>query len=142
MEINKYMRKPVKGYEGIYEVDNKGCVFSLECTYRSGNKCAERLRKGTVNSNGYVVVGLSKNGKSKMFQMHRLVAIAFIENPEEKRVVNHKDLDKTNNDVENLEWMTHAENTMHAIHAGAHIAGWYDDGRNGPLKTPASQSGR
>ena len=87
--------KDIPGYEGLYVVSNNGRVKNV----RSG-----RVLRGIVNNLGYIMVGLSKSGKVKMISVHRLVAEAFIENPDNLREVNHKDEDKSNNIVDNLEW--------------------------------------
>lgn len=72
------------------------------------------LLRTTVNRHGYQKVALTTTGKTKLCSVHRLVALAFVPNPEGKPEVNHRDLDKLNNRAENLEWMTHAENLAHA----------------------------
>ena len=97
--------KDIKGYEGHYQVSNLGRVRSLSF------KSATRFSKGGVltvmkDRLGYMCVNLSR----KTFKVHRLVAIAFIDNPNGFRCVNHKDEDKTNNKVENLEWCSYKYN--------------------------------
>lgn len=97
----KEIWKDVEGYEGCYQVSNFGRVKSL------GNgkthNSSERILKGN-NIKGYLVVNLSKEGNKKQYLIHRLVAQAFIPNPNKLLQVNHIDEDKTNNKVSNLEW--------------------------------------
>lgn len=97
--------KDILGYEGLYQVSNLGNVRSLN--YRRSGK-TKLLKQGT--DNGYKRVELSKNGKKKKYWVHRLVAIAFISNPNNYKEVNHKDEDKSNNNVNNLEWCTREYN--------------------------------
>lgn len=85
----------VPGYEGLYEVSNLGNIKSL----RSG-----KLLKQACDKVGYKLVCLTKDGKSKSYSVHRLVALAFLPNPENLPEVNHKDETHDNNGVENLEW--------------------------------------
>lgn len=114
--------KDVEGYEGLYQVSNEGRVKSLE--KRVPGKCGcsqvkrERILKVTVNSGGYPHCDVYKNGKHETVSVHRLVADAFISNPDNLPCVNHKDGDKTNNNVSNLEWVTYKENTAHAVSTG------------------------
>ena len=92
--------KDIKGYEGLYQVSNKGRVKSLN--YRRTGK--EGILKGKPDKDGYLRVGLCKNKKQKPFYIHRLVAKAFLPNPNNLPEVNHIDENKENNHVENLEW--------------------------------------
>ena len=100
--------KDVKGYEELYQVSNFGRVKSLG--NGNSNNSKERILKPSKNSKGYFQVHLSKNGKSKMCKIHRLVAQTFIPNPNNLTEINHIDEDKTNNRVENLEYCTHEYN--------------------------------
>lgn len=104
--------KDIDGYEGLYKVSNLGNVKSLN--YRRTGK--ERNLKPLTDSCGYLDVKLCKNGKTRHFNVHRLVAQAFLENTDYKSDVNHKDEDKTNNCVDNLEWMTRKENINYGTH--------------------------
>ena len=103
--------KEVKGYEGLYQVSNFGRVKSLG--NGNSNNSKERILKPGKATNGYLQVNLYKNGKSKMCKIHRLVADTFLSNPDGLPEVNHKDEDKTNNSVYNLEWVTAKENSNH-----------------------------
>ena len=98
---------PVKGYENLYEVSNLGRVSN----YR------KVLKTYTLNS-GYLAMKLVKDGGRKSVLLHRLVAEHFIPNPENKLEVNHINGDKTDNRVENLEWVTSSENKKHALNTG------------------------
>jgi len=89
-----------------YEVSNTGRVFSVS---RNGS-CSLRPQN---NGNGYLTVSLRRRGRTFQRYIHRLVAIAFIPNPENRPTVNHKDGDKNNNDVANLEWATNSQQTLH-----------------------------
>lgn len=103
--------KPVPGYEGIYMVSNFGNVISV--SLRKNSQPFKPLKLSLCNS-GYYKVTLRKNGESSNVMVHRIVAIAFIPNPKHKDQVNHKDGDKLNNMVDNLEWVTRSENQLHA----------------------------
>ena len=102
--------RPVVGYEGLYEVSNTGRVRSVDRYIKNGHS-SYRLHKGKVISllkgeYGYIQVNLYYNGKNYKKYVHRLVAQAFIPNPDNLPQINHKDEDKTNNRVDNLEWCT------------------------------------
>lgn len=127
--------KAVKGFEGFYEVSDSGIVRSVDRTItvvNHGKEC-QRTDKGklirpTLKRNGYLQVGLIMSGKRTHINVHRLVAIAFVPNPNNLPEVNHIDGDKQNNTASNLEWCTSKENHAHAKEKGlAH----YSDGRNG-----------
>lgn len=102
--------------------DIPGCdgKFQISDTGRIINRKTGLERKPYVNENGYCIVGIydSEKGVSVQHRVHRLVAEAFIPNPAHKRTVNHKDGNKQNNVVDNLEWATHSENLEHARRTG------------------------
>lgn len=101
--------KDIEGYEGLYQVSNIGRVKSLEKYVKTGGGyglhfLSERILKQGKGSRGYLQVRLGNGKKQKMFAVHRLVAQAFIPNPDSLPQVNHKDENKENNCVDNLEW--------------------------------------
>ena len=103
--------RDIKGYEGIYQTSNTGWVKSFHAKDPKGRI----LRMGV--SGAYPMVVLYKNGIAEGKTVHRLVAEAFIENPEGKAETNHKNADPFDNRVENLEWCTRAENMQHAVNS-------------------------
>lgn len=111
----------VVGYEGLYMVNRRGDVVSLDRLkgqFGSGRRVKGRIMTQRKNHKGYKTVHLSKQGKGRWVLVHRIVAKAFIENPLNKPQVNHIDGDKENNCVENLEWVTGSENARHAADSG------------------------
>jgi hypothetical protein len=123
--------KDVKGYEGLYEVSNRGRIFSH---YGKGKILSE-----CKTSSGYKLVQLVKDGIKKDFNVHRLVANEFIDNPLGKRCVNHIDGNKTNNSVDNLEWVTDRENIQHAIRTGLYAGISQSDAIRGAKKSAESR---
>jgi hypothetical protein len=114
------VRKPIKGYEDYYEVDQFGRVFAKERTIHVKDHDREydkhlpsRQMKQSVHTKGYKIVPLTKDGVCTTKFVHRLVAEAFIPNPDDLPFVNHIDEDKTNNFVENLEWCTEQYNSTY-----------------------------
>lgn len=108
----KEIWKPVKGYEGLYEVSNIGRVKSKRANTRIADK-TDRIMKQKVDSHGYYRVNLYKNGKMKAYIVSRMVAEAFIPNPTNLPQVGHANDDQTNNTVENLYWTDSKENNNH-----------------------------
>lgn len=104
-DANDEVWRTVVGYEGKYMVSNIGRVKSL----------VSNCILNQYDRNGYPHVGLYKNLKTKSLKVHRLVAVAFVGNPDNKPFVNHKDGTRNNNHVENLEWVTNQENRQHGI---------------------------
>ena len=103
--------RDVIGYNGMYQVSNLGHVKTF--MFNKG-----RVLRGSVNQHGYRTVNLRKNGVAKKVFVHRLVAEAFIDNPNDKPFINHIDCNPLNNIVSNLEWCTQAENVHHTIRMG------------------------
>lgn len=137
MEIWKDIVYDGEDYTNLYQVSNLGRVKSLN--YRK-----ERVLQPNKNNNGYLRVGLCKDGKRKFFSIHRLVATTFLENPENKLEVNHKDEDKTNNFVGtpendykdgNLEWCDKEYNNNY----GTRVVRIVKKTTNGKLSKPVLQ---
>ena len=111
--------KDIKGFEGMYQISNLGRVRSLDRYVK--NKTSNRnIKRGKILKSwilhGYELVALSKNSKNHYKRVHRLLAEAFIPKEDEKYdIVNHKDGNKSNNKIENLEWCTQKQNVQHAI---------------------------
>lgn len=99
--------KDIEGYEGLYQVSNLGRVKSFV-------KSRSKIKSLSNDKDGYLLCVLHKFNKKRTFKVHRLVAMSFIPNPENKSQVNHKDGNKHNNIVDNLEWVTPVENMYHA----------------------------
>ena len=108
--------KDIKGYEGLYQVSNLGRVRSLDTYVKSGRSATGyRFRKGRILSlrqsdRGYMYVMF---GDRKAFQVHRLVALAFVPNPNNLPIINHKDENPSNNTVTNLEWCSYSYNNTY-----------------------------
>lgn len=107
--------KWVEGYDGLYAVSRCGRVYSL---VHNKNRRRRELEQSACGRNRYLSVQLSKGGVKKRYSVHRLVAIAFIPNPHNYPCVNHMDGDRMNNDADNLEWVTHSQNSKHAVSIG------------------------
>jgi hypothetical protein len=111
----------IKGYEGLYQVNKLGEIKSVERFQKNKNKIIQEfLLRKTKDNNGYERVFLSKNGKTKTYYVHRIVADNFITKIAGKEEINHIDRDRENNNVENLEWVSHKENIIHSARCGAY----------------------
>lgn len=123
--VKKEIWQPVPNYEGLYEASNFGRVKSLGKTYvqHSKYKCITRTSLPKILSlhydkNGYLRCTLIKNGKGTMIPVHRIIGFTFLGVPEKNMQINHKNGIKDDNRVENLEWVTAKENTIHAHSTG------------------------
>ena len=107
--------KPIPGYEGIYSASNTGLIKSETSRqqWKSG-----RILKNLVHKGGYLKLRLWKNSRYKHFLVHRLIALTFLGPCPPKHEVNHKDGNKANNFINNLEYVTPKENTNHAVRSG------------------------
>ena len=113
--------KDIPNYEGYYQISNLGRIKSVARKVKYQNSyrnVKEKLKKTFIGKQGYERVELSKNGKIKKYNVHRIVANVFISNPLNKETVNHINGIKTDNRVENLEWATRSENELHAYKIG------------------------
>lgn len=115
--VMEVLWRDVEGYEGRYQISSVGQIKSIARVVPGPNgrevQVRERILKHCYHYKGYPVVYLSKENEQEKCFVHRLVAKAFIPNPDAKPIVNHKDLDKQHCEVSNLEWVTEKENTNH-----------------------------
>lgn len=110
--------RDILGYENYYQISNLGRVKSLDYIDKRGWKRKSKKLKYNIDRNGYVRVKLTNSKGQKYYQVHRLVAQAFIPNPNNLPQVNHKDSIRNNNCVNNLEWITCSENNKYAYNCG------------------------
>ena len=114
----KEIWKSITGFEGLYEVSSLGKVRSLPryvaCKNNSNRFINGKILNPSVSHDGYKYVDLSNKCIKYRFKIHRLIAISFIDNPKNNPQINHKDGNKLNNNVSNLEWCTNSENQKHA----------------------------
>ncbi|QJB21775.1 HNH endonuclease [Xanthomonas phage FoX2] len=110
--------RPIPGFEGLYSVTENGEVYSHARIDARGNRRKPKWLRLTNDSDGYPRAHLCVYGSRRKWPVHRLVAMAFIPNPDGMPAVNHLDGVKSNNNVNNLEWCTLSKNTKHAFETG------------------------
>lgn len=139
--MKKIKLKSIEEYEGLYSVTPDGRVWSHERKEKVNWKFGEYTKmryakwlKLHLDTVGYLITGLCKNGKETKHRIHRLVAQAYIPNPSNKPCINHLSGVKTDNRVENLEWVTHKENTQHAYKIGLYDNRDVSGEKNGKAK--------
>ena len=115
--------KDIPGYENLYAITKYGRIWSYPkpCSSREGKWLKQQIminNKGRSTPHRHYFIGLYKNKKCRNYQIHRLVALTYIPNPEDKLQINHKDGNSLNNHVNNLEWVTASENIRHGIRLG------------------------
>lgn len=127
--------KDIEGYEGMYQVSNMGRVRALDRVKpNSGGQIAKgHILPQSDNGHGYRFVSLWKFNKGRRFYVHRLVASAFIPNPNNFPIINHKDEDKSNNRYENLEWCTQKYNINYGNHMKRLKESYIANGNNRPI---------
>jgi hypothetical protein len=111
--------KDIKGYEGIYQISNLGRVKRISNIHWCNLKYRDNYYlKPLDNGKGYLRIKLTVKSKSRRVMLHRLIAEAFIENPNNYPFVNHIDGNKKNNNLNNLEWCTQSQNCLHSVKMG------------------------
>lgn len=115
-----YLMKPIKNYEGLYEIDEYGNVYRIayDKNRKYNSKELPYLIKPKIDKDGYLRLALSNKGKTKYYYVHRLVALSYLENKDNLPCVNHIDGNKRNNHYKNLEFCTVRYNNLHALNTG------------------------
>ena len=135
--------KDIKGYEGLYQVSNLGRIRSLDrivkSIYNSKRKMSGKILKPNVIGRYAIITLYDNDGKAKNRTIHRLVAQAFIPNPNNYPIVNHKDGNRLNNSVENLEWCTQSHNVKESYRLGIEKPNLTNLGKFGKLNKKAKK---
>ena len=118
------MSKWIEGYEDLYKIYPNGDV---ERYYKNGNTI---ILKHKISTTGYKMITLSKNNKRKTHKIHRLLALHFIKNPNDYPIVDHIDINKLNNNLENLRWVTKSINCRNKKNSGKYLKGVTKTGKN------------
>lgn len=132
--IENEIWKPIIGFEGLYEVSNSGKIKSLERFDTKKRPIKERILKTRANYQGYEYLGLCKNGIKKSYTVHRIVLRAFVTNLQNLPTINHKNGIKSDNRVENLEWLSVKDNINHALNTGLRKRGEFIGLKNSQAK--------
>lgn len=118
---------PIKEYSGVYEVSDMGRVRSIDRSITTSNSETKfvhgKIIRVSKNPHGYSVVKLSRNGTVKHYQVHRLVLLSFLGRENSKTVANHKNSNRNDNRLTNLEWVTQAQNMRHMVESGRSLKG-------------------
>lgn len=97
--------KDIPGYEGMYAVSKQGDVYSYK---------TNKIFKPSKTKDGYLKVALRAGGKAYYYRVHKLVAMTYLDNPDNLSEINHKDFNRQNNNIENLEWISHEDNILYS----------------------------
>lgn len=114
--------RPIVGWEGLYDVSDRGRVRSYKKSGTSAVQKTPNMRKLLIGNHGYLSVNLSHNGYTKRYQVHRLVYRAFIGTIDDDKYIHHRDHDRTNAQLDNLEQVTPSQNLHYAVEAGKPLA--------------------
>lgn len=136
LDFKNEIWKDIPNYEGLYHVSNMGRIKCLThiVNFKTSQRRLEHIHKPSLLKNGYCAIILSQNAKTEHFLIHRLVAISFLQNDNKFLYVNHKNSNRQDNRVENLEWCTQKQNVQHGIKYGFFKTTWNENNYKAKLK--------